>query len=77
MKPYDTISVRGVPIKHVKSVRVLADVTELHYTTRCAIADSIMNPNPLGELTIQVPEAVIDPHATVIAIDFASANDSI
>jgi alpha-L-fucosidase len=77
MKPYDTISVRGVPIKQVKSVRVLSDETELHYTTRCAIADSIMNPNPLGELTIQVPEAVIDPYATVIAIDFASANGSI
>jgi alpha-L-fucosidase len=76
MKPYDTISVRGVPIKQVKSVRVLADETELHYTTRCAITDSIMNPNPLGELTIQVPEAVIDPYATVIAIDFASANGS-
>jgi alpha-L-fucosidase len=76
MKPYDTISVRGVPIKLVKSVRVLADETELHYTTRCAITDSIMNPNPLGELTIQVPEAVIDPYATVIAIDFASANGS-
>jgi alpha-L-fucosidase len=36
-----------------------------------------MNPNPLGELTIQVPQAVIDPYATVIAIDFASANGSI
>ncbi len=77
MKPYDTISVRGVPIKQVKSVRVLADGTELHYTTRCASTDSIMNPKPLGELTIQVPEAVINTYATVIAIDFASANGSI
>lgn len=72
MKPYESISVRGVPIKRVKSVRVLADGTELSYTTRCAL-DSFSNPDPLGELTIQVPESVIDPYATAIAIDFAPA----
>jgi hypothetical protein len=38
-------------------------------TPRCAIMDSLMNPDPLGELTIQVPEQVVDPYATVIAID--------
>lgn len=72
MKPYESISVRGVPIKRIKSVRVLADGTELLYTTRCAL-DSFSNPDPLGELTIQVPESVIDPYATAIAIDFAPA----
>ena len=75
LKPYETISVRGVPIKRVKSVRVLADGTELSYTTRCAIG-SFFNPDPLGELTIQVPESVIDPYATVIAIDFAPNEDA-
>lgn len=74
MKPYDTISVRGVPIKRIKSVRVLAQETELNYTTRCAIADSFSNSDPLGELTIQVPESVIDAYATVVTIDFAPAN---
>jgi len=76
MKPYDTISVRGMPIKRVKSVRVLADGTELSYTTRCAIMDSFFNCDPLGELTIQVPESVIDPYATVIAIDLAPQEDT-
>jgi alpha-L-fucosidase len=33
--------------------------------------DSLFNPNPLGELTIQVPEMSVDPYATVIAIDLA------
>lgn len=74
MKPYNTISVRGVPIKRIKSVRVLAHETELHYTTRCAITDSFSNPDPLGELTIQVPESVIDSYATVVTVDFAPAN---
>ena len=69
MKPYESISVRGIPIKQVKSVQILADGRELDYTTRCAIMDSLMNPDPLGELTIQVPEQVVDPYATVIAID--------
>ncbi len=77
MKPYDTISVRGMPIKRVKSVRVLADGNELQYTTRCAIMDSFSNPNPLGELTIQVPESVIDPYATVIAIDLSPEKDAV
>lgn len=69
MKPYETISVRGVPIKRVKSVSVLANGTQLAYTSRCAIIDSIQNPDPLGELTICVPDEVIDPYATVISLD--------
>lgn len=70
MKPYETITVRGVPIKRVKSVWLLGADTILDYSTRCNIMDSVLNPNPLGELTIQVPESTIDPYATVIAVDF-------
>ena len=69
MKPYETVSVRGVPIKRVKSVSVLANGEKLAYTSRCAIIDSILNPDPLGELTICVPSSVIDPYATVISLD--------
>lgn len=74
MKPYETISVRGIPIKRVKSVFVLADGTALTYTSRCAIMDSLLNSNPLGELTIYVPESVINPYVTEICIniDFES-----
>jgi alpha-L-fucosidase len=36
--------------------------------------DSLMNPDPLGELTIQVPEQVVDPYATVIAIDLVDVD---
>ncbi len=72
MKPYESISIRGVPIKQIKSVYLLADSTPLDFTSRCAIMDSILNPNPLGELTIDVPESVIDPFVTVICIDIES-----
>jgi alpha-L-fucosidase len=76
MKPYESIAVRGIPIKQVESVQILADGTNLKYTTRCSIVDSIMNSNPLGELTIQVPEEVIDPYATVIAIDLVASESA-
>jgi alpha-L-fucosidase len=72
MKPYETVSVRGVPIKRVESVSVLGDGMKLHYTSRCAIVDSIMNPDPLGELTIHLPESAIDPYVTVLVLDFSS-----
>ncbi|HIK03905.1 MAG TPA: alpha-L-fucosidase [Trichormus sp. M33_DOE_039] len=72
MKPYEQISVRGIPIKQVKSVSVLADGTPLTFTSHCAIIDSLLNPNPLGELKIDVPESVINPYATVICIDMDS-----
>ncbi|MEH1974724.1 MAG: hypothetical protein V7L02_16255 [Nostoc sp.] len=59
-------------VKSQKSVFILADGTTLTYTSRCAIMDSILNSNPLGELTIDVPESVINPYVTVICIDIDS-----
>lgn len=69
MQPYDTISVRGLPIKQIASVRSLKTNQLLKYTTRCAILDALQNPDPIGELTIQVPANVIDPNATVLVVD--------
>jgi alpha-L-fucosidase len=70
-RPYDTVSVRGVRIKRVRRAIALSDGAALDFTTRCSIIDTFVNPDPLGELTIAVPEASIDPYATVIAVDFA------
>jgi alpha-L-fucosidase len=70
MRPYDTVAVRGVHIKKVKRVRALATDTELKFKTSCAAADMIFNPDPIGELTIEVPEQIIDPLATVLTVDF-------
>ncbi len=69
MKPYETVAVRGVPIKRIRAVRALAGGAPLHHTTRCAIIDAMFNADPLGELTITVPESVVDAYATVIAVD--------
>ena len=71
MRPYETVTVRGVPIRRVKRVRTLADGRELAIDTRCAIIDQLLNSDPLGELTISVPEDVLDPLATVLAVEIA------
>ena len=71
MRPYETVTVRGVPIRRVRSIRALADGRELAFDTRCAILDQLLNSDPMGELTISVPEDVLDPLATVLAIEIA------
>lgn len=74
MKPYESISVRGIPIEQVTSVKIVGSKENLTYTKRCAIIDRIMNQNPLGELTITIPESVINPLATAIAIELNPKN---
>lgn len=74
MKPYDTISVRGMPIKRIKSVSVLGEGEALTYRGRCAVIDQLFNPDPLGELMISVPAAVIDQDATVIVLEIEDKN---
>lgn len=71
MRPYETVSVRGVPIARVRSVRAVASGKALRYRTRCAVIDSIANADPLGELTIAVPKEATDRQATVIAVEMA------
>jgi alpha-L-fucosidase len=71
MKPYETISVRGIPIKRVKSVKIVGSNELLCYSQRCSIMDELTQSDPNGELTITIPESVIDPLATAIAIELA------
>jgi alpha-L-fucosidase len=73
MRPYDSITVRGVHIRRVRSVRAVSTASELPFTIRCSIPDRLLNPDPLGELAIEMPEASVDRYATVIALDFADA----
>jgi len=71
MRPYDTVTVRGVRTRRIKSVRALASGAPLAFETRCSIIDQLINPDPIGELTITVPPSAIDDYATVLAIEFA------
>jgi len=70
MRPYDTVTLRGARIKRVAGVTALASGMPLEYTTRATIVDTILNPDPRGELRIAVPPSAIDDDATVLAVDF-------
>jgi alpha-L-fucosidase len=70
-RPYDTVTVRGMPIRHVRAVRELRTGSALAFRTRCAVADQLFNADPNGELIISVPETLIDPLATVLEVELA------
>jgi alpha-L-fucosidase len=70
MRPYESVTVRGVRVRQVRSVRVLGTGEELPFTTRTAVLDQLA-PDPVGEVTITVPESALDPDATVLAVRFA------
>jgi alpha-L-fucosidase len=68
-RPYDTVTVRGVPVKRVEGVRDVASGQELAFRTRTGILEA-MHPDPDGEVTITVPADLVDDDATVLAVDF-------
>jgi alpha-L-fucosidase len=70
MRPYDTVTVRGVRVRRVRAIRALASGEELKYAVRTAIVDMLFKGDSLGELTIEIPPYVVGDDATVIAIDF-------
>jgi len=71
MRPYETVTVRGVPIKRVRGARALASGRALEFDRRCSVLDRMFNADPQGEIAIRVPEDAIDPLATVIELDVA------
>ena len=72
MRPEESVSVRGVRTKRLRSVRALANGEALPFETRASIIDTHLNPDPAGEVIISVPVPAIDRYATVFALDFAS-----
>ena len=68
-KPYDSVTVRGLPVRHVTSVRALGTGVALRHSSRCSILDLLLNPDPPGELTIYLPPESVDSLATVIEIE--------
>ena len=71
-RPYDTITVRGLPIRRVRTARELRTGTDLPFRTRCAVIDEMFNADPQGEVIITVPEAVLDPIATVVELEVSA-----
>lgn len=71
MRPYESVTVRGVPIERVRGVRQLASGASLGFAKRCSVIDGF-GPDPVGDLVIRVPESEIDPLATVLELEIAS-----
>ena len=70
MRPYEAVTARGVRVHRIKSVRHVATGRDLAYSVRMSIIDEMANRDPKGEVRISVPQELIDPFATVIAIEF-------
>ena len=71
MRPYDAVTVRGVPIRRIRRVRVVGSGAELRWTSRAPIIDTLFNADPTGEVRIEVPEGALDDVATVLAVEIA------
>jgi alpha-L-fucosidase len=70
-RPYETVKVRGIPVRRVRSATVLGSGKQLEFTKRISVRDEIIHrPWPKGELTIRVPEEELDPLATIVAVEF-------
>ena len=70
-RPYESVTVRGVPIRRIERVVHLATGEELPFTTRTSVIDELINADPLGELTIPIRPDHVDDLATVFALDVA------
>jgi alpha-L-fucosidase len=74
MRPYESVSVRGIPVRRVRSVRAITSGgRELRFRRRTSAADLLFNRDPYGAIEVEIPEAAIDPIATVLAIDVSDA----
>jgi alpha-L-fucosidase len=71
-RPYETVTVRGLPIRRIGSVRHLPSGRDLRFRTRAPVIDEIFNADPHGEVVIQVPADLVDDLATTIALTLAS-----
>ena len=68
-RPYESVTVRGIPVRRVASVTALATGRQLEWHERLAAADELgLTEDPVGELVIDVPQDVLDDHATVLVV---------
>lgn len=69
MQPVEEVVVRGLPVRRISRVRLLADDSELAYTVSYEVHEQSLNGDETGELRIAAPGAsgaLVD----VIAVDF-------
>ena len=67
-RPYESITVRGMPIRRVTAATAVGSNRPLEFTTHTSVIESF-GADPSGEVIITIPPDVIDAHATVVALD--------
>lgn len=68
MRPYETVTVRGLPIRRVSRATMVGSDIEPTFSTRTGVMAQLER-DPEGEIIISVPEQLLDGLASVIAID--------
>lgn len=68
-RPVESVDLRNVPVRRVRTVRVLASGTQLAWQARVDAVNEIFSSDPPGDLVVTVPEHEIDPLCTVIAVE--------
>jgi alpha-L-fucosidase len=72
-RPQGEFVVRGVPIERIERVVHLASGEALPFTTRTSVIDELINPDPMGEVTVPITEAHLDELVSVFALDIRPA----
>lgn len=70
MRPYESITVRGLPVRRVRRATVVGTGDELVIGRRTGIIESLA-PDPDGEITLRIADDQLDDLATVITLEIA------
>lgn len=71
-RPTESITVRGIRVRQIESVREVGSGRALDHRERLSAIDEILGGDPVGDLIVSVPDDVIDPLCTVIEVRFRS-----
>jgi alpha-L-fucosidase len=70
-RPYESVTLRGLPIRRIVSITDAATGANLDFETRCTVMDELFNWDPTGEVEVTVPPSSVDDLATVLAVEVA------
>ncbi|GIG63556.1 glycosyl hydrolase [Longispora fulva] len=74
MRPYEHIVARGLPVRRITAVTLLGDGGPLPFKVTSQLKDvHAQNPDPTGELVVDIAPERLDALCSVIAIDLAPA----
>lgn len=70
MRPYEQITVRGLPVARVREVTLLGTGTALEWSVQAQLKDiHSAAADPRGELCVEIPGELLDDLCTVVAVE--------